>query len=357
MKIGVIGLSNSGKTTIFNALTGAGLETAPYASTHAEPNLGVVEVYDERIARLSDMYQPKKTIYAQVEYVDFAGLGEEAASAFSASAMAEVKAADALAVVLRNFRDEIVESAAGIPDPLVELARIESELILTDLIAVESRLEKIELSYKRGIKTPALQIEEKGLRRLQDALNAEKPVRTVELTDDEEKALRGFRFLTQKPWMAVLNSGEDEFGNNPDLIDKLSNRCPAIEFSGKFEEELSSLPEEESAVFMQDAGITESARHRLNKFAYHLLGYISFFTVGPDEVRAWTIYRGDNALTAAGRIHSDLARGFIRAETFSSAELLECGSEKIVKERGHFRLEGKEYIVKDGDIVHVRFSV
>lgn len=324
-----------------------------------EPNLGTVEVYDERIDRLSAMYKPKKTIYAQVEYIDFAGLGDDAAhsDAFSTGSMAEVRTADALAIVLRNFPDEVIESTQGTPNSAADLTKIESELILADLILVENRLEKIELSYKRGIKTPALQIEEKALLHIREALNAEKPARSVTLTDDEEKAVRGFRFLTQKPAMAILNSGEDSFGNNAGLIAKLETHCPTLEFSGRFEEELVVLPEEEAAVFMQDAGISESARHRLNKFSYHLLGYISFFTVGPDEVRAWTIHQGDNALTAAGRIHSDLARGFIRAETFSSAELLELGSEKALKEKGHFRLEGKEYVVRDGDIVHVRFSV
>jgi GTP-binding protein YchF len=351
MRIGIIGLSNCGKTTIFNALTGAGLETSPVPSLRGEPNLGTVEVYDERIEKLSDMYKPKKTIYAQV--------GDDTAhsDAFSTGSMAEIRTADALAVVLRNFRDDVVESSAGVPNPYNDLAKIEGELILSDLILVENRLEKIELSYKRGIKTPALQMEEKALLHIREALNNEKPARTVELTEDEDKSIRGFRFLSQKPWMAILNSGEAEFGKQSEMIERLSTHCPTIEFSGQFEEELAGLPEEEAAVFMQDAGIQESAQHRLNKFAYHLLGYISFFTVGTDEVRAWTINAGDNALTAAGRIHSDLARGFIRAETFSSKELLECGSEKAIKEKGHFRLEGKEYIVKDGDIVHIRFSV
>jgi len=356
MKIGLIGLQNSGKTTIFNALTGLDAEITNYSSQKIEPNIGVVKVEDERVEKLSEMYNPKKTIFATVEYTDFVGLAgnKEQSDAFSGSGMSLVKTADALALVVRNYIDPTSNSS---PDPVADAESIESEMIISDLIIAEKRLEKVELSKKRGIKDASLLIEEKTLNKIISNLGEDQPIRTLNLESDEEKAIRGFQFITQKPLMIILNSDEENFGNSSDIMKELEKRFKVIEFAGNFEMELNKLDAEEAMEFMQDMNIKESARERLTKFSYDLLGYCSFFTVGDDEVRAWTITKGDNAVEAAGKIHSDLARGFIRAECFSYQDLIQNGSEKVIREKGLFRLEGKKYIVKDGDILNIRFSV
>ncbi len=359
MKIGLIGLQNSGKTTIFNALTNSNIEVTSYSSMQNEMNMAVVEVLDERINKLTEMYKPKKTIFAHIDYVDFGGFSEGAAKSglFSPELMGVIKTTDALAVVVRNFDDEIISQSQGKPNPQNDIDQIDSELIISDLIVAEKRLEKLLLSYKRGIKTASLQIEEKALRKIIDALNETIPIRDIDLTSDEEKSVRGFQFLSQKPIMIIVNSSEDSVNTQAELIESLSKNYSVIEFAGKFEMELVNLSEEDKEMFMEDMGITESAKARLTKFSYDLLGYLSFFTVGTDEVRAWTIVNGNNAVEAAGKIHSDLARGFIRAECFSYNDLMVCGSERVLREKGLFKLEGKDYKVKDGDILNIRFNV
>ncbi len=356
MKIGIIGNKNSGKTTVFNALTGLNAEITSYATQKVEPNLGMVDVIDERITKLSEMYEPKKTIYANIEFVDFAGLSgnKEKGESLPPSLLALIKTMDALAIVVRNFESDLITDSV---DPMGEIEAIEAEIVFSDLLAAEKRMEKVQLSKKRGIKDQALLIEEKALMKCLEALEDEKPLREIELSEDEEKAIRGFSFLSQKPLMAILNSSEDNFQQNDDILKEINDKVSVIEFAGNFEMELAGLSEDEAAEFMADLGITESARARLTKFSYDILGLISFFTVGKDEVRAWTINNGDNAVTAAGKIHSDLARGFIRAECFNYVDLMETGSEKNLRDKGLFRLEGKNYIVKDGDILNIRFSV
>ncbi len=359
MILGLIGLTNSGKTTLFNALTGAEIEVTPYASMKSEPHIGVVNVMDPRVDILVNMYNPKKTVYAQIEYMDFAGMSEGGAKqgTFSANTMAEIKTADALALVLRNFQDEGVDDAQDEPNPLRDYETIQAELVISDLITIENRLERIELSFKRGIKTPVLQQEQKILLLFKEKLEADIPLREVELEPEDIKLIRGFQFLSRKPLMIILNSDEDRFGKSQDVIDKLSKHVMTIEACGKFEMELATLSDEDAELFMQDFGIDESVCNRLTKYSYDLLGYISFFTVGSPEVHAWTITRGMRAQEAAGKIHSDLERGFIRAECFTYDDLIELGSEKAIKEKGLFRLEGKEYIVQDGDILMIRFNV
>ncbi|OQX71939.1 MAG: hypothetical protein B6D62_00615 [Candidatus Cloacimonas sp. 4484_275] len=302
--------------TIFNALTGLEAETTAYSTGKVEPNFGIVEVKDERITKLSEMYQPKKTIYATIEYIDFVGLTADSSKSgvFSDSSLALVKTADALALVIRNFSDDVISQSFGNPQPLQDIESIDSELIISDLIIAEKRLEKIELSKKRGIKTPELQIEEKAIEKIIAHLNENLPLRSLELHEEEEKAIRGFQFISRKPLMIILNSDENNFGQNAELISEIEKNYKVIEFAGKFEMELGGLSAEEAKEFMEELNIKESARDRLTKFSYELLGYISFFTVGKDEVRAWTIKKGNTALEAAGKIHSDLARGFIRAE-------------------------------------------
>lgn len=356
MKIGLIGLPNSGKTTIFNALTKAGAPVTAYANCKAKPNLAVVDVIDDRVACLSRIYKPQKTVYATIELIDFVGLRQGSASEglFSSKSMALVKNSDALALVVRNFLDDLGEP----PSPLKDVETIKDELLISDMIVAENRLERIQQTYKRGKKTNALEIEEKTLRNIVDHLSSNRTVRDVDLDDEQEKAIRGFQFLTQKPLMIILNSDEIHFGKNQEILGDIEKESNVVEFAGKFEMELSRLTDQEDVeLFMADMGIQESARHRLTCLAYETLGYVSFFTVGSDEVRAWNIVKGNTVVKAAETIHTDMARGFIRAECFSCDDLINCGAEKGLREKGRFRVEGKDYIVQDGDIVNVRFNV
>jgi GTP-binding protein YchF len=378
MNIGLIGLPKAGKTTIFNALTGQAAETAEYDTGKVEPNVGVVPVADERVEKLSALYNPRKTIHATIEFIDFVGAHQGAAKGglFSGEGMALIKTADALALVLRNFSNPTIEGLLGPPKPLGDLETLMDELILSDQVVAERRLERIRQDHQRGKKTPQTLAEEKVMERLVQGLTEGRPVRSVPLTPEEQKLIGGYKFLTAKSILILLNSDESRYGKDPRLTEALHGKVkgwegtqntesstpapgsiPVIEFAGKFEMELAQLDPSDREAFMADMGIGESARSRLTRAAYEALGYISFFTVGEDEVRAWTIRKGETALDAAGTIHSDLARGFIRAECFTVKDLLELGSEKAVKDKGLFRLEGKEYIVQDGDILHIRFSV
>ena len=356
MKIGLIGLANSGKTTVFNALTRSEAPVTAYQNVRAEPNVAIVEVADSRTDRLSELYRPKKTINAAVEFIDFEGLKEGSARSglFSVAGMGLIKTADALALVVRNFTCEQDPP----PTPVDDIQKIIDELLISDLILAEGRIERIEQAYKRGKKTTALQMEERALRKIVDHVNQNRPIFEIEFDREQEKSIRGFRFFTKKPMMVILNSDESVFGSQDDLLDEIATAHRVVEFAGKFEMELARLndPEAEQP-FMADMGILQSARDRLTRLAYELVGYISFFTVGPDEVRAWNIHMGDTALDAAGTIHTDMARGFIRAECFTYQDLVTCGSEKTVREKGLFRLEGKNYVVQDGDILNIRFNI
>jgi hypothetical protein len=356
MKLGIAGLAKSGKTTIFNAITGLDIAVGSY-DQKAEPNIAVVQVLDPRVSHLSEIYNPKKTVYATVEFLDFPGMVEKSDTQefLSTPAMNLLRTTDALVITLRNFTDDF--HADSLSNPEQELKDIYIEFILSDLMIVEKRLEKILLGYKRGIKTPAITIEENAIRLAIESLNSEISLRDVGFAEHELRAIKGFGLLSLKPIMVILNSGEKNFGKNVTILENISKIAPVYEFAGQFEMELSKMDEVEAQAFMDDIGVSESAVHRVTKGAYDLLGSISFFTVGEDEVRAWTIRSGDNAVTAAGKIHSDLARGFIRAETFSYNDILEHKSEKIIREKGLFRLEGKTYIVRDGDIINVRFNV
>jgi hypothetical protein len=367
MNIGIIGLPKAGKTTIFNALTGQNAEVAEYATGKVEPNVAVVDVGDPRVEELSRRYQPKKTIHATIEFIDFVGGGSahaggggeggESSSIFSGEGITLIRNSDALLLVLRNFSTPSLDEVYGGPDPVRDLETVEGELILADQVIAERRLERIEADHQRGKKTHASQAEEKVMRRVVEQLDAGGMVRDLELTADEERLISGFRFLTAKPVLAVVNSSEHTYGRNQAVIDELGTRHPTIEFAGSLEMELAGMEPDEAAAFLDDMGISESARDRLTHFAYRMLGYISFFTVGEDEVRAWTIREGENAQEAAGTIHSDLAKGFIRAECFNYDDLIEAGSEAAVKQKGLFRLEGKDYRVKDGDVLNIRFNV
>lgn len=355
MKIGLFGLPKSGKTTLFNALTKSSAPVNSYVASKAEPNIAIVKVGDERVYKLVQLYNPKKTVYATIEIVDFVGVNQDSVKDENVSGelMKLVRNVDALAIVVRNFLNELEEE----PTPVVDVNKIDDELLLADLMIVEKRLEKIRAGFQKGQKTDALLAEEKILSRVLDHLNDSKPLREFNFSPEEEQIVKGFQFLTKKPFIIILNTDENKLGKNEKVLQEMGKVHTSVEFAGNFEMELSRLGPEEAQMFMDDMGIKESAVDRLTKLAYDALGYISFFTVGADEVRAWNIKRGSSAVEAAGTIHSDLARGFIAAECFTYNDLIDLGSEKAIKEKGKFRLEGKEYIVKDGDILSIRFNV
>ncbi len=358
MKIRLIGLPKTGKTTLFNAFTGSVHPTDKYIPGNPEANIGVVQVLDDRITKLSEIYKPKKTIYATIEYNDFPGIFSTEVDNPENALFSNIRTMDGFAIVLRAFQDSELDELYGAADPVSQLRRIEEEMILSDLIVAEKRIERIELSYKRGVKTAAIQNEERVLRTVCSHLQENTALRSLQLNPDDEKVLRGFQFFSQKPILLLLNVAEDEYTAHDGLVSSFRAQgyhCEVI--AGRFEEELSKLDIDEALLFMEDMGIVESGRDKLTHLSYLMMGYISFFTVGEDEVRAWTITNGDNAVTAAGKIHSDLARGFIRAECFKYEDIILHGSEKVLKEKGLFRLEGKEYIVKDGDIISIRFNV
>ena len=354
MKIGLIGLPLSGKTTIFNALSKSNVKTSTFSSTKCSPNISVIDVKDWRVTKLSEIYKPKKTTYAKIELVDFAGVKKEENNAdlFEPEIMRLVKTVDCLAIVLKNFP----LSENDTTNPLTDLIKIEDELIISDQIVAENRIKKIK-SLGKASKNQSNVLEDKILNRIIEYLNNSKPIRSINFTTEELKIIKGFQFLTLKPAFIILNSSEDKYKKNKDILEELEKKYSTIEFSGKFEMELSSLDESEKQDFMKDAGIEKSAADILTICAYKTCGMISFFTVGEDEVRAWEIKNGSNAVEAAGAIHSDLARGFIRAECFSYDDLISAGSEKVLKENGKIRMEGKDYIVKDGDILSIRFNI
>jgi GTP-binding protein YchF len=355
MKIGFIGLPKSGKTTLFNALTGSSAAISTYTGGRVGPNLAAVRVSDERVTELSAIYRPKKIVYPSIDIVDLAGVseGDARSDAYSGDMMKIVRTCDALAIVLRGFGSDLL----GDPSPIADLKKSEDELLIADLIVAEKRLEKIELALKKGQATPTLKAEEKVLRCVVDGLIAGRPIRDLELDVEGETIIRGFQFLTKKQALVILNSHEARFGKNGAVLETIGARYGTVEFAGEFERELSRLDEESARAFMEDLGISDSARDRLTALAYDALGYISFFTVGEDEVRAWNVRRDATAVEAAAAIHSDLARGFIAAECYKYEDLIAWGSEKAVKDKGKFLLAGKDYSVKDGDILSIRFNV
>ena len=344
-------MPKSGKTTVFNALTGKQIDTSAYTGSKVEPHMAVVDVIDPRIDRLSAMYKPKRSIYATIELIDFAGIQESGGDTFGADTLNRIKTCDALAIVVRNFSEASVDAEFGEADPASEFESVYSELLLADQIVAERRIERLVEDRQKGRK-PNNPREEKILSSVVEAIDSGSTLRSLDIDDEARRVVSGFQFLTAKPIFAVINSSDDRYAST-----EFSFEVPGIEFAGRFESELAGLDSGEAAEFLLDAGIDESARARLTTFAYTILGYLCFFTVGEDEVRAWTIRRGSNSVVAAGAIHSDLARGFIRAEVFQCDDLLELGSEAEVKKAGKMRLEGKEYEVKDGDVINVRFSV
>jgi len=356
MKIGLLGLPNSGKTTIFNALTRSQAEVGAFGNNTAKPNVAVIEVGDERITRLTQLYHPKKTTYATIDIVDFAGFAEGSAPKNDSFGMQMnlVRNLDAIALVIRNFGNDVT----GSPMPVADIDTMVTEFILADMMVTEKRLERIAWSARRGKKSNTMQMEEKVLHKILEELYSGQPIRDLTLNTNEQKLINGFQFLTQKPFFIILNSGENNFGHNPRLMAEIEEKYKVIEFAGNFEMELTAFSNtQEAGLFMEEMGIAESAHDRMTRFAYEVLDHISFITVGTDEVRAWTLHNGDTALEAAATIHSDLCRGFIRAECFSYDDLMAFGSEKGIRDNGRFRVEGRNYKVKDGDILNILFSI
>ncbi len=362
MKAGIIGLPVCGKTTLFNVLTKRNVQTGGYGGG-SEPNIGTVKVPDARIDILSKMFEPKKTIYATVEYVDVAGLskGSVQDGGMGSLLLAHIRNVDAIIHVVRTFENATVPTPDGGIAPAGDIETLNLELIFSDLAITEKRIERLESDIKKkGEKSKEQELH--LMQRIRDCLENERAIRDIELTEGEARLLRGYQFLTQKPMLIVLNIGEDEIGNT-EKYQELSARnaaegIPTVALSAEIESEIAQLDSEEDiSAFMEDIGIQELGLTRLIRVSYQLLGLISFFTVGKDEVRAWTIPHNTKAPHAAGTIHSDLERGFIRAEVTHYDDLMEHGSLANAKQHGVLRVEGKEYIVLDGDIINVRFNV
>ncbi len=348
MKIGIVGFPRSGKTTVFNALTGLDVAVG-FGGDPSKPNLGTIKVPDARVDRLSEIFQPKKTTYGEVVFVDYPGR-PDASSAIDRSTLAQMRDADALVQVVRAFADPAAEAAA---DPRGDIESFKAELVLADLEIVEKRLERLR-------KEKGKEKEEELLGRCKGTLDGERLLRDLELSDLEERQLAGFGFLSRLPLLVVVNVDEaravEDLGE--DLQQLLAREgTPGMALSAQVEMEIAGLEEADRAPFLADLGLQEAARDRFIRAAYGLLSLISFLTSGEDEVRAWPIEKGTPAVRAAGKIHSDIERGFIRAEVVAYDDFIELGSDAKCREAGKLRLEGKDYEVRDGDIIHFRFNV
>jgi GTP-binding protein YchF len=354
MRLGIIGLPQSGKTTIFNALT-RGHQPLTTSGGRFDVHTGVVDVPDSRVDRLSDLFTPKKTIYAKVTYADIAGL-EGSHNAISGQLLNILTQMDGLLHVVRCFEDASVPHPSGSVNPLRDIATMDAELLLNDLIAVERKLERLADERKKGGGREKSVIDRENVlfEKFKDALSREIPLREIEISAEEEKTLAGFGFLTRKPMLVLLNLNE---GQEIPPVEYTRPHSDLVALQGKLEMEIAQLTPDDAQDFMAEYGITELGLERVIRLSYDLLGLISFFTVGPDEVRAWTIQRGATAYEAAGEIHSDLQKGFIRAEVIPCEELIALGGLNEAKTKGRLRLEGKEYVVQDGEIVHIRFNV
>lgn len=374
MKLAIIGLSNSGKTTVFNALTGKNIETTIYPTVSGEPHYGVVKVPDTRVDKLAEIYKPKKVTYATVEYIDYIGLTKGDLDQ-NRKIFDLIKDVDAIVHVVRAFEDEAVSHPLNEVNLLRDIEALELELIFGDLEFVEKRLARMEEAARKGKKPD--EKEKKLLLKCKDALEKGIPLRDVIFDEEEEKGMKPLQFISTKPEVVVLNIRENDLNTEKALhlqkdvegllAPKLGSseatsalrhfRAKVVTLCGKIEMEIAQLSQDEARVFLDDLGIQEPALNRLIRISYELLGLISFFTVIGDEVRAWAITKGTDAHKAAGKIHSDMERGFIRAEVVHYVDFISSGSMHAAQDKGLLRLEGKSYEVKDGDIVNFRFNV
>ena len=364
MKIGIVGLPNVGKSTLFNAITKAGAESANYPFCTIEPNVGMVCVPDKRIEELGKMYETQKTTYATIEFVDIAGLvkGASKGEGLGNKFLSHIRETDAIAHVVRCFEDDNIVHVNGKIDPIGDIETISLELVFADIETLEKRMDRVGKMTKSGDKKAIAEME--LLRRLKTHLEDGKPVRTFEMTDDERETLKDAFFLTDKKVIYVANVNESQLPtiDTDPYVQKVRDYAKAegaevIALCAKLEEELSELDDEDKEMMMQDYGIDESGLDKLIKASYSILGLISFLTSGKDECRAWTIKKGTKAPQAAGKIHTDFERGFIKAEVVSYDDLMKYGSYNATREKGLVRLEGKDYVVKDGDIILFRFNV
>ncbi len=357
METGIIGLKQSGKSTIFNILTG---NFSEHTFGKKEKRVGTATVFDERIKFLSEMYKPKKTTYAKIEYVDMPGVepGDLKESFFTSG----LRNVDALMNVIQSFETDMITHPSGSIDIKRDIENLELELIFSDLFQIEKRIERIEKDLKK-IKNKDLEREYDLLNKLKETLSEEKPLRTIDISPEDEKLIRGYTFLSLKPILHVINLNENEIekAKNPteyfNLEGTVGKNSRIVAMCAEIEEEIAQLPEEDKKLFLEDLGIEEAAKDKLIHENYKLLGLISFFTVGEDEVKAWTIKNGTIAKKAAGQIHSDIEKGFIRAEVVKFDDFYKHKSMAKIKELGLMKLEGKEYLVEDGDIINFRFNI
>jgi GTP-binding protein YchF len=356
MKLGIIGLPQTGKTTLFNALT-RGSQPTGVASGKIEMHTAVVDVPDPRVDELSKMFNPKKTVYTKVTYVDIAGLdGSAGKSGISGALLNQLTQMDGFIHVVRVFEDENVMHVRETIDPLRDIQAMDSEFVLNDLIAVERKLERLVEEKKKGAGRDKAVVERETelFTRFHETLANETPLRDIEVNAEEQKMLSGFGFLSQKPVLIVLNLSESQ---QEPKIEYAHKNTKLVALQGKLEADIAQLSPDEAAMFLQEYNIEEPSLNRMIRFSYDLLGLQSFFTAGADECRAWTVHRGATAPEAAGEIHSDLQKGFIRAEVIAYDDLMALGGMVEAKAKGKLRLEGKEYIVQDGDILNIRFNL
>ena len=358
MKVGIIGLASVGKSTLFQLLTGS---PAPPPGGRPEARLGIARVPDRRLDRLAEMYQPKKKTPATVEYVDVPGVGKGQGSALVD--LPALRNVDALVHVVRAFASDTVPHPDGSVDPLRDVKMLELELILADLGAVDKRLERLEANIKKANRAEDV-AEKKIFAKMKEALEAERPLREVAFDEEERRRLRNYQFLSEKPILLAVNLGENEIKGSAAVLQKaglvaFAERggvavCP---MAATIEAEIAELPPADAKAFMDDLGLEEPGLDRVIRTSYALLGLISFLTAGEDECRAWTIRKGTRAQQAAGAIHSDIERGFIRAEIVAYDDLVAAGSIAACRDKGTLRLEGKDYVVQDGDVINFRFNV